>query len=36
LEHFYRERGLLREVDAQAHEDEVTERTLAVLSDIEE
>ena len=36
LERFYRERGLLREVDAQAREDDVTERTLAVLADIEE
>jgi adenylate kinase len=36
LERFYRESGLLREVDAQAHEDDVTERTLAVLADIED
>jgi adenylate kinase len=36
LERFYRERGLLREINAQAREDDVTERTLAVLSDIEE
>jgi adenylate kinase len=36
LERFYRERGLLREVNAQAREDDVTERTLAVLADIEE
>ena len=27
LEQFYRERGMLREVDAQAREDDVTERT---------
>ena len=36
LERFYRERGLLREVNAQAREDDVTERTLAILADIEE
>jgi len=36
LERFYHERGLLREVNAQAREDDVTERTLAVLADIEE
>ncbi len=36
LERFYVERGLLREVDAQAREDDVTERTLAVLADIED
>ncbi len=36
LERFYRERGLLREVDAQAPEADVTERTLALLADIEE
>ena len=36
LERFYRERGLLREVDAQAREAEVTERTMAILADIED
>jgi adenylate kinase len=35
LETFYWERGLLREVDAQAPEDQVTERTIQTLSDIE-
>jgi adenylate kinase len=34
LERFYRERGLLREVDAQVREDQVTERTIALLDDI--
>jgi adenylate kinase len=36
LERFYRDRGLLREVDAQAREAEVTERTMAILADIED
>jgi adenylate kinase len=36
LERFYRERGLLREVDAQVREDQVTERTIALLDDIED
>jgi len=36
LERFYRERGLLREVDAQAPEDEVTERTIALLDELED
>ena len=35
LERFYRERGLLREIDAQAQEDLVTERTVAALADLE-
>jgi adenylate kinase len=35
LELFYWERGLLREVDAQAKEDEVTARTIDALSDLE-
>jgi adenylate kinase len=35
LEDFYRDRGLLREVDAQAREDEVTARTVAALEDLE-
>ena len=34
LELFYWERGLLREIDAQAAEDVVTERTVEALSDI--
>ena len=34
LEFFYWERGLLREVDAQAAEGLVTERTIAAISDI--
>jgi len=36
LERFYRERGLLREVDAQAREDDVTDRTTSILDDIED
>ena len=36
LERFYRERGLLREVNAQAREDDVTERTIATLDDIDD
>lgn len=36
LERFYRERGLLRAVDAQAREDDVTERTIALLDDLED
>jgi len=36
LERFYRERGVLREVDAQAPEDEVTERTIALLDELED
>lgn len=36
LERFYRDRGLLREVDAQAPEAEVTERTMTILGDIED
>ena len=35
LEGFYRERGLLREVNAQAQEAVVTDRTLAALEDAE-
>jgi adenylate kinase len=35
LESFYRERGLLREVDAQAPEDQVTARTIEALADLE-
>jgi adenylate kinase len=31
---FYRQRGLLREVDADGHEDEVTRRTEAALADL--
>jgi adenylate kinase len=34
LERFYRERGLLLEVDAQARLDVVTERTIAALAEI--
>jgi adenylate kinase len=34
LEFFYWERGLLREVDAQAAEGLVTERTIAAIADI--
>jgi adenylate kinase len=34
LEFFYWERGLLREVDAQAQEGRVTERTIASIADI--
>ncbi|MEO8293792.1 MAG: adenylate kinase, partial [Actinomycetota bacterium] len=34
LEFFYWERGLLREVDAQAQEALVTERTIAAIADI--
>jgi len=36
LERFYREQGVLREVDAQAAEDRVTERTIALLDDLED
>jgi adenylate kinase len=36
LEDFYRRRGLLREVDAQAREDEVTSRTIEALEDLED
>jgi adenylate kinase len=36
LERFYRDRGLLREVDAQAPEAEVTARTMTLLADIED
>jgi adenylate kinase len=36
LEAFYRERGLLREVDAQAPEDQVTARTIEALADLED
>jgi adenylate kinase len=36
LEHFYQDRSLLREVNAQAREADVTERTMEVLSDIQE
>ena len=35
LEGFYRERGLLREVNAQAREADVTDRTMAILADLE-
>jgi adenylate kinase len=35
LERFYRDRGLLREIDAQAPEDAVTERTAEALADCE-
>ena len=35
LELFYWERGMLREVDAQAPEDQVTARTISALADIE-
>jgi adenylate kinase len=35
LEDFYRERGMLREVDAQAPEDEVTARTIEALTDVQ-
>ena len=34
LESFYRDRGLLREVDAQAQESLVTDRTIASIADI--
>ena len=34
LERFYRDRGLLQEIDAQAREDHVTDRMLAVLEAI--
>jgi hypothetical protein len=34
LEFFYWERGLLREIDAEALEDVVTERTIEAISDI--
>jgi adenylate kinase len=34
LEFFYWERGLLREIDAEAPEDVVTERTIEAISDI--
>ncbi len=34
LERFYRERGLLREVDADGPEEQVTERTVAALADL--
>lgn len=33
---FYRSRGLLREIDAQAKEDDVTARTVDALADLEE
>ena len=36
LERFYRERELLREVNAQAPEADVTERTMTILADIED
>ena len=36
LEHFYKDRALLREVNAQAREADVTERTMQILSDIQE
>jgi len=36
LELFYWERGLLREVEAQAREADVTQRTLEILSDIQD
>jgi adenylate kinase len=36
LERFYWERGLLREVEAQAREADVTQRTLEILSDIQD
>ena len=36
LEHFYQDRALLRDVNAQAREADVTDRTMAVLSDIRE
>jgi adenylate kinase len=36
LERFYRDRGYLREVDAQAREADVTDRTMAVLADIKD
>ncbi|MEP6972968.1 MAG: adenylate kinase [Actinomycetota bacterium] len=36
LEHFYQDRALLREVNAQAREADVTERTMEILSDIRE
>ena len=36
LEFFFWERGLLREVDAEGTEDEVTERAVEALSDIAE
>jgi adenylate kinase len=36
LERFYREHGLLHEVDAQVREDQVTERTIALLDGIED
>lgn len=36
LEQFYAERGLLRDVEAVGDIDDVTDRTLAVLADIEE
>jgi adenylate kinase len=35
LEGFYRQRGLLREVDAQAPEDQVTARTIEALADLD-
>jgi adenylate kinase len=35
LELYYWERGLLREVDAEASLDDVTERMLAVIADVE-
>lgn len=34
LEVFYRDRGLLREIDAESRQAEVTERTMGVLEDI--
>jgi adenylate kinase family enzyme len=36
LEFFFWERGLLREVDAEGTEDEVTDRAVEALSDIME
>ena len=35
LEAFYRERGLLHEIDAEAREDDVTQRMIAELEDVE-
>ncbi len=35
LERFYRDRGLLREIDAEAREDDVTERMLVELEGVE-
>jgi adenylate kinase len=36
LERFYRDRGLLREVNAQAREDDVTDRTIDLLDEIDD